>query len=381
MRIFIASGIFHPDAGGPATYLYRLLPELQARGHPIRALTYGSGPTTGYPYPLARVPYINLPVRLARYARAYREGAAWADLIYIHSLSLPRSGDRHKPRVMKVVGDYAWERAVNRGWLPATEDIDAFQSRRYSPWVEWFKAGRSREVRTMDRIIVPSDYLRRMVIGWGADPARVHVIYNALDTTVIAPSISKVEARSKLGWLPDGHYLVTVARLTAWKGVDFLIDALPLLPKIMLVVAGDGPQTDLLKKRAAAVGVGPRVTFLGKVAHDQVALYLRAADYLALYSGYEGLSHTILEALYAGTPVIASARGGNPEIVRDGVNGLLVEHPNLDALIAALRRAFEGDLLMRLATNTGAGLDRFSWSRLVKETVDLLEGDFTADGA
>lgn len=110
MRIFIASGIFHPDSGGPATYLYRLLPELQARGHEVRVLAYGNAPTAGYPYSLTRIPFQSLPIRLINYARAYRQGAAWADLIYLNSLGLPRSGDGHKPRVMKVVGDYAWER-------------------------------------------------------------------------------------------------------------------------------------------------------------------------------------------------------------------------------------------------------------------------------
>src|SRR5438477_12429658 len=109
MRIFVPSGIFHPDSGGPATYLYRLLPKLQERGHKIQVLAYGNAPAVGgYPYPLTRIPFQMLPVRMANYARAYREGAAWADLIYLNSLGLPRSGDRHKRRIMKVVGDYAW---------------------------------------------------------------------------------------------------------------------------------------------------------------------------------------------------------------------------------------------------------------------------------
>ena len=369
MRIFVASGIFHPDSGGPATYLYRLLPELQARGHQISALAYGNAPVEGYPYPLARVPFGRFPfMRWARYWVRYRRAASRADVIYINSLGLPRSGDARTPRVMKVVGDYAWERCVHRGWIPPTEDIDAFQVRRYGPRVEWFKANRRREVRSVDHVIVPSDYLRQMVIGWGADPARVQVIYNALEPGAHVPSLTKDEARLRLGWLPDGRYLLTAARLTAWKSVDYLIDAMVEIPDVRLVVAGEGPQLATLQAQAVARQVADRVSFLGKVPLERMPLLMRAADYLVLYSGYEGLSHTLLEALHAGTPVIASARGGNPEVVRDGENGILVPHPNRHALTAAIRRAFADDTPRQLAARTGVGLERFNWAEMVTQT-------------
>ncbi len=373
MKILIASGIFHPDSGGPATYLYRLLPELQARGHAIRVLSYGNAPTAGYPYPLTRIPFGGLPfARWAKFANAYREQAAWADLIYINTLGLPRPGAVHKPRVMKVVGDYAWERCVNRGWVPPTEDIDVFQTRRYGPAVEWYKRSRAREVQRMNRIIVPSDYLRRMVIGWGAKPENVQVIYNALDSEHYGTPLTQAEARAQLGWAAEGRYLLTAARLTPWKGVDYAIDALARVPALKLVVAGDGPQQEALQARAVERQIADRVLFVGKVKHEQMPIYMRAADYFLLYSGYEGLSHVILEALYAGTPVIASNRGGNPETVQDGVNGLLVKHPDVEALSAALRRAFEGDLPRQLALGTSAGLERFSWNALVAQTVNAL---------
>lgn len=373
MRILAASGIFHPDSGGPATYLYRLLPELQARGHEVRAMAYGNAPMDGYPYPLTRIPFGLLPLRLARYARAYRQQLAWADLLYLNSLGLPRSGDRRKPRVMKVVGDYAWERSINKGLIAPTEDVDRFQTCRYSPLVEWFKASRSREVQAMDRVIVPSQYLRQMVIGWGAKPDRVQVIYNALDADHYVLPLNRAGARVQLQWPQEGRYLFTAARLTAWKGVDYLIDALARVPDVHLVIAGDGPQYGTLQQRAAERQLADRVIFLGKLPHDQLAIYLRAADYLILYSGYEGLSHTILEALYAGTPVIASQRGGNPEIVRDGDNGLLVKHPDLEALVSVLQHAFAGDLPRRLAAGTAHGLERFNWTNLVEQTVKVLQ--------
>ena len=376
MRIFIASGIFHPDSGGPATYLYRLLPELQARKHTIRALTFGQTTPydSDYPYPLTRVSLQQpLLTRRRTYLAAYRAGVADSDLIYVNSLGLPRGGDRAQPRVLKVVGDLAWERAVNRGWIPPDTDIDRFQRQRYGPLVEWLKLSRSWEVRHVDRLIVPSQYLRQMVVGWGAPQDRVQVIYNALDTERYTTSLSREEARTQLGLSLDSPILLTAARLTAWKGVDFLLDALSACAGYHLLIAGDGPVQLALQTHAERLGVKERAHFLGKVAHAQMATYMRAADYFVLYSGYEGLSHVILEALTAGTPVIASARGGNPELVIDDVNGLLVPHPNLNALIQAFQRAFVPGVQEHLSEGVRQDLKNFDWHAMVEQTVHVIE--------
>jgi len=370
MHIFVAAGIFHPEPGGPATYLYRLLPALWARGHSVRVLTFGDGPTEGYPYPLRRIPRRALPVRMLDYARAAWREARRADVIFVNSLGLPLIGIG-KPRVLKVVGDLAWERAVNRGWIAPATDVDAFQTQRQNWRVEALKAQRAREVRRAERVLVPSEYLRRMVIGWGAQPDRVQVIYNALPDEP-APDCSQDEARARLD-LGPGPLLLTAARLVPWKGIDHLLRALADAPDVRLLIAGDGPDEARLRALADEAGVAARVTFLGRVPRDRMALYLRAADYLVLYSGYEGLSHTILEALHAGTPVIASDKGGNPELIAPGVNGLLVPYPDPAALAATIRAAFAGSTRARLAANTGQGLERFAWARMVTQTAELLE--------
>lgn len=379
MRIFIASGIFHPDSGGPATYLYRLLPELQAQGHTVRALTYGekTQAEAHYPYPLQRVS-LKQPLlkRRREYLDAYRRELAQADLVYINSLGLPRSGDKHLPRVLKIVGDLAWERAVNKGWVAPDEDIDVFQRKRYNLLIKWLKTSRAHEARTVDQVIVPSHYLRELVMGWGAPAERIKVIYNALETQQYAPSVSQTEARASLGLQVNTPYLLTAARLTAWKGVDSLISALASNPTVELLIAGDGPLRGALQAQASQLGLSGRVHFLDKVPHERLALYMRAVDYFALYSGYEGLSHTILEALYAGTPVIASARGGNPEVVSDGLNGLLVTHPDVQALAEAIHSAFTPGMRDRLAANVSASsvqtLERFAWWTLVEQTLQTL---------
>ena len=89
---------------------------------------------------------------------------------------------------------------------------------------------------------------------------------------------------------------------------------------------------------------------------------------MALYSGYEGLSHTLLESLRVGTPVIASDKGGNPEVVEDGVNGLLVPYVNVDALTETLREAFKPGKREALAAQHHIGSERFGYPRLIEQT-------------
>src|SRR5690606_22367706 len=88
-NLFIAAGIFHPEPGGPATYLHELLPALQQRDWSVRVLTYGDAPIAQYPYPLKRIPRRLLPLRLFDYWQHARSEVAQADLIYAHTLDLP----------------------------------------------------------------------------------------------------------------------------------------------------------------------------------------------------------------------------------------------------------------------------------------------------
>ena len=365
-RLLIASGIFHPEPGGPATYLHELLPALLERGWDIRAISYGDSKAAAYSYPLKRIPRRLLPLRLAAYGLAAAPLLRWADLVYVHTLGLPLVGGS-APRVLKIVGDQAWERSVRRGWIAAGEDIDRFQSRRYGAKVEAAKAARSREARAMQGIIVPSEYLRQMVVGWGVPPERIQVIYNALSPASKPPDVSRAEARARFG-LGDEPVFLTAARLMPWKGVDHILTALRETPEAILIVAGDGPDRERLVALAETYGLKQRVRFTGRLDRETLALLMRAADYTVLYSGYEGLSHTLLESLQAGTPVIASDKGGNPEVVRHGVNGLLAPYPDPGALAQVLREALAPGRQAALAANSQVGMERFRFEHMVEAT-------------
>src|SRR5262249_5137785 len=124
--------------------------------------------------------------------------------------------------------------------------------------------------------------------------------------------------------------------------------------------------------KVLAEPLGERVQLLGHVPREKLYLMMQAADYFALYSGYEGLPHTLLESLRLGTPVIASAKGGNPEVVQDGINGLLAPYVDAEALCETLRRALEPGTRARLAANSQIGMERFAFEMMVDETDKVL---------
>ena len=375
LRICIASGTFHPDSGGPPTYLLTLGRELVARGHHVRVVTYGDERGhRRYPYPVTRIPRRrSLPSRLALFAREVWRAGRGADLLFVNDYGAPAmlaNAVLRKPLVMKIVGDFAWEYAVRHGLIPRDEPLERFQRRRYGATVQAVRRLQAAYARRADLVIAPSEYVRRYVVGWGVPAGRVRVVENAVADPTAGLDADRAGARARLGLGRHADVILSVARLTAWKGVDTLIGALAGIrarrPNAYLVVVGDGPDRGRLESLASRLPPGA-VCFAGEVPHDRVALYLRAADVLALCSGYEGLSHVLLEAMAAGVPVVASGVGGNLELVRSGENGLLVPFGDL----AATERALLGMLDDRdLAGRLAATARRVAAERTVERMVD-----------
>ncbi len=271
----------------------------------------------------------------------------------------------HKPSLLKNVGDFVWEFSTRHAWIPAGQTIDEFQTAPHAWRVNLLRRVQRWYTTAADVIVAPSHYSASLVQGWGIPPAKVRVIYNALDPVPALPDPKS--AREQLG-ISD-PFIVTVARLTPWKGVAGLIWAVGQLrrddPAIKLIVVGDGPERKALELEAAPLGEAVR--FVGRQSPEQVRLYLRAAQVFALFSTYEGLPHTVLEAMQVGTPVVVSAAGGNPEVVTAGETGWVVPVGDESALAATLKESLENRALaMRLAQTAEAGLERFSWPRLVE---------------
>ena len=229
--ILIASGTFHPESGGPPTYLLTLGRELTRRGHAVRVVTYGDAPSDRrYPYPVHRIPRgLPVPSRLALFAREVWRHGQHADLLFVNDYGLPATLANlalRKPVVMKVVGDFAWEYAVRHGLIPPDEPFEQFQRSRYGPKVEALRLMQRTYVRAADRVIVPSSFVRWYVEGWGADPDGFRVVHNAVEDLTAGLGPDRAAVRASLGVGPDERVVLAVVRLTRWKGVDTVIAAL-----------------------------------------------------------------------------------------------------------------------------------------------------------
>lgn len=365
MRILITSDIFPPEAGGPSTYVPVIARELAERGHSVQVLTYSPVNSdvadATYPFEVERI-VVGGP-RLLRLLQAFIRIAAnarRADTLYINGLLIETALVNcflRKSAMAKVVGDIAWERARDKGWIG--DEFEDFQQGRHGWRIELRRVLRNWALRQSRTVIVPSVYLKRIVTGWGVETDRVHVVYNPLEPT--NGDVPTIEIP-----LATPHRLITVCRLATWKGVDGLIEMVASLHDVGLVVVGDGPERLNLESLAHRLGVNDRVYFAGQVPRERIPAYLRACDLFVLNSRYEGLPHVVLEALAAGLPVVATAVGGIPEVVRDGVNGRLVPMRDREAL----RKAIMETLGYRPHT---AVPEAFTRGKMIEETTALLE--------
>jgi glycosyltransferase involved in cell wall biosynthesis len=231
--------------------------------------------------------------------------------------------------------------------------------------------------RMADAVVTNStDVAASLIDREGMDPARVHAIRNAVTVPEPASDAAIRAIRAAHGWPADGLLVGCVSHLRPEKRVDVLVEAVgraPLAPGVAVVIVGDGVRRRALEARVRELGSTEVVHFAGGVP-DAAAL-TPAFDVVVNPSDREGISNTILEAAAAGRAVVATRVGGTPEILTDGVSGLLVPPGDPGALRAALDRLL-GDPALRERLGNAARedvADRFGIDRLVGRTAALYE--------
>ena len=369
MRVVVVTGIWPPDPGGPASHAPALAAFLHERGHGVEVVTTAGSPPAPRDYPVHWASRRSA-VRHARAALLVRRRARSSDVVYATSMirrAALGAALARRPLVVKLVSDEVFERARRSGRFDGT--LDEFQSIGGAR-ARLLRATRDAALRRARHVFCPSAYLRRHALGWGLDPARVSVLPNPAPE--VPPLPSGEELRAELGL--EGDVLAFAGRLGPQKGLDVALDAVQAVPGVTLAIAGDGPDRPALERRADELGLDGRARFLGTLSREGVLRLFGAADASLLSSSWENFPHTVVEALAVGTPVIATAVGGVPEVVRDGENGLLVPPGDAGALAAAIGRFFEdGELRARLAGAAAGSVAGYTeeavFSRIEEELV------------
>ena len=228
--------------------------------------------------------------------------------------------------------------------------------------------------RLPDRVFTVSEDLRRHLVSEGFAPGQVTVVHNGIDVPPLPPPHARAEARAALGFPADALVLMTVARLDPVKDLGSLLASGSMLsehyPGVRLAIVGDGPERPALEADAARRGLGEPERFTGH--REDVRALLAAADIYVNSSTFEGVSLTILEAMAAALPVVATQVGGTPEVVTAEA-GVLVRPRDPVALAAALTRLAR-DEQARLALGRGGRRrveERFTLDRMVQTYFDV----------
>jgi glycosyltransferase involved in cell wall biosynthesis len=371
VKVLVVSGIWPPDVGGPASHAPELADFLRERGHAVEALTTADRAPAPREYPIHWVSR-RLPrgVRHGAVAGTIARHARNADVVYATSmLGRATLGGwlARRPVVVKLVADEAYERARRLGLFDG--DLDEFQRFEGGARVSALRRARDRALRRVDHLVCPSAYLAALAVRWGVPGERVTVIPNAAPPLPAVPE--REAAREHFGL--DAPTLAFAGRITRQKALEVALDALGQVDGVSLVVAGDGPDLGDVKRGASERGLDGRVRFVGSLSRDDVLALFRAADASLLSSSWENFPHTVVEALAVGTPVVATAVGGVPELVHDGENGLLVPAGDSAALAGAIRRVVsEPGLRERLAEAAPGSVAHLETEKLYARLEEIL---------
>lgn len=377
-KLLIVTGIYPPAIGGAATYAALLRRELPKKGIAVTVLTYGKSNDVGvravslaWPKGLRHLLFF-----VKAYFLACKSDAVLAADSSFGAATVGAAAARlaKKKFILRVTGDYSWEQGVARYGVTQLLDDYAPEAKdraypaavlRLFRWQKW-------AAERASRIIAPSAYLESVVMRWGIPAEKITVIHNGVDFTTNMEAIDA--ARLKLGL--RGKVVLSAGRFVPWKGFEMLIDAFHLLtdvPDVTLIIVGDGLERKKLESKITLLKLGGKVRMPGVMSRGEFSRYLAAADVFALNTGYEGFSHQIIEAMAAGLPVITTDVGGNPEIITDKENGILVEYNDKEMLASAMRFLLQNDAArQKLGAAARETAKQFTKEKMIEQLAQLL---------
>ena len=322
MDILITVGIFPPDIGGPASFVPKISKYLINKGHNVKIICLSDKEHLDYKdeFSVIRINR-NLPI-ISRWfktiVKIYNVSKK-SDLIFVNGLGTEATIANlfsRKKVIRKIVGDPVWERVYNKKLI--NEPFDDFQENKHGIFISLQKIIRNWSINKSNLIITPSQHLKTFINKIGVDN-KILVINNGV---TIQETNNKVFQNSII-------QLLVVSRLVTQKNIDSIIKAVKVMENegIILNIVGDGSEINNLKNLVENYELKEKVNFIGKIENAKLNEYLSNADIFVQASNYEGLPHSILEAINYEIPILSTEVGGCSVLLNKGERGYIIPLP------------------------------------------------------
>ena len=323
MRVLVTVGIFPPDIGGPATFVPKIAKYFQDElNYEIEILTLSDNKNSNIndDFSVKRIDR-NLPI-IYRWLKTiftiYKLGKN-KDLIFVNGLGTETTIANiflKKKIIRKIVGDPVWERAYSKAKI--SESFDDFQVKNYGFSISLQKKVRSFSIKKSDIVVTPSKHLKNFILNLGFKN-KIEIINNG----VFIP-----EENTNI-FTNDQINITIVSRLVSHKNIEKIIKAISDLnsPLINLNIIGDGPELNQLQKISLESNNKDNIIFHGKLNRDEIDHIFLNSDIYIQASNYEGLPHSLLEAMSYGIPVLCTPVGECKEILGNEDRGYILDLP------------------------------------------------------
>ena len=323
MRILVTVGIFPPDIGGPATFVPKIAKYFQDElNYEIEILTLSDNKNSNIndDFSVKRIDR-NLPI-IYRWLKTiftiYKLGRN-KDLIFVNCLGTEATIANiflKKKIIRKIVGDPVWERAYSKARI--SENFDEFQVKNYGFSISLQKKVRSFSIKKSDIVVTPSKHLKNFILNLGFKN-KIEIINNG----VFIP-----EENTNI-FTNDQINITIVSRLVSHKNIKKIIRAISDLndPLIYLNIIGDGPELNQLQKISLESNNKDNIIFHGKLNRDEINHIFLKSDIYIQASNYEGLPHSLLEAMSYGIPGLCTPGGECKEILGNEDRGYILDLP------------------------------------------------------
>ena len=315
MHILLATGIFPPAIGGPATYSTKLAEEFLKLGHRVTVVTYGRKLMIEDP----RLSIVFVPKsgtvlsRWRGYRRALRKYGADADaVIALSSVStgvpLLLSGLRKPKKILRLGGDFFWERYTDGGGMKSLRE---WYGSSFGFWKLLNTSFMEAILRSFDVLVYSTDFQRKIHEHAYAELPKSIVIENAASPHLTPnPSLTLRLGRGEHASPHNPFRLLFMGRFVGFKNLPVLLDAVAAMPDVSLTLVGCGPLEGRLRARAGLLGLGSRVEFRPPVAGEEKRRTFLEHDVLILPSVTEISPNVALEAISEGLPVLLTDETG-----------------------------------------------------------------------